>query len=126
MLNAKVRKKNYYAFSDNFEKSVNKLIVKRLKSDLKVKLYDEQNGLCLICKEHMNEDLLLSHKSKLHIHHLVPRSIADQTNLNKKSYESRKNKVLLHDKCHLILHKSNLFQDSYLLRTSVPEKPIIY
>jgi hypothetical protein len=33
-----MRKKNCYAFPDNFEKSINKLIVKRLKSDLKVKL----------------------------------------------------------------------------------------
>jgi RNA-directed DNA polymerase len=125
LLDSKVRKKNYYAFPDSFEKSMNKLIVKRLKSDLKVKLYDKQNGLCLVCKERMNRDLLLSRSSTLHIHHLVPRSIADETNLNKKSYESRKNKVLLHEKCHLVLHKSNLFQDSYLLRTSVPEKPII-
>ena len=125
LLDSKVRKKNYYAFPDSFEKSMNKLIVKRLKSDLKVKLYDKQNGLCLVCKERMNEDLLLSRSSTLHIHDLVPRSIANETNINKKSYESRKNKVLLHEKCHLVLHKSNLFQDSYLLRTSVPEKPII-
>jgi hypothetical protein len=38
LLNFKMRKKNCYAFPDNFEKSINKLIVKRLKSDLKVKL----------------------------------------------------------------------------------------
>jgi RNA-directed DNA polymerase len=125
LLNSKLRKKNYYAFRDDFKKSMNKLVVKRLKSDLKVKLYDEQNGLCLVCKEYMNVYLLLSRSSMLHIHHLVPRSIANEINLNKKSYESRKNKVLLHEKCHLVLHKSYLFQDSYLLRTSVPKKPII-
>jgi hypothetical protein len=125
LLNSKMRKKNYYASPDSFKKSINKLIIKRLKSDLKVKLHGEQKGLCLVCKEQIKENLLLSRSSKLHIHHLVPRSIATKTKLNKKSYESRKNKVLLHEKCHLVLHKNNLFKDSYLLRASVPRKPII-
>lgn len=125
LLDSKMRKKNYYAFQNSFQKSVNILVTRRLIPDLKVKLYGEQNGLCLVCKEQMEEDLLLSRSSKLHIHHLVPRSVANETKLNKKSYESRKNKVLLHEKCHMVLHKSNLFQDFYLLRTSVPEKPII-
>ena len=125
LLDSKMRKKNYYAFQNSFQKSVNKLVTRRLTSDLKAKLYGEQNGLCLICKEQMDEDLLLSRSSKLHIHHLVPRGVANEIKLNKKSYESRKNKVLLHEKCHMVLHKSNLFQDSYLLCISVPEKPII-
>jgi CRISPR/Cas system Type II protein with McrA/HNH and RuvC-like nuclease domain len=120
-----MRKKNYYAFQGDFKKSINKLIIRRLKSDLKVKLYSEQKGLCLVCKENINEDLLLSRYSKLRIHHLVPYSIATEIKLNQKFYESRQNKVLLHEKCHLILNKSNLFQDSYLLRTSVPKKSII-
>lgn len=72
----------------------------------------------------MDEDLLLSRSTKLHIHPLVPRSVADETKLNKKSYESRKNKVLLHEKCYMVLHKSKLFRDSYLLRSSIPAKPI--
>jgi len=105
---------------------MNKLLTRRLKSDLKVKLYSEQTGLCLVCKENMDDNLLLSRSSKLHIHHLVPYSIATEIKLNQKFYESRKNKVLLHEKCHLMLHKSNLFQNSYLLRTSVPKKPIIF
>ena len=125
LLNFKMRKNNYYAFQDNFLKSMNKLVTKRLKSDLKVKLYGEQNGVCLVCKEVMDEDLLLSRSIKLHIHHLVPHSVANKIKLNKKSYESRKNKVLLHEKCHMVLHKSNLFRDSYLLCTSVSDKPII-
>ena len=125
LLDSKMRKQNYYAFQDGFKKSIIKLVTKRLKSDLKVKLYDEQNGLCLVCKEQIDDKFLLFRSSKLHIHHLVPRSISNKINLNKKSYESRKNKVLLHENCHLVLHKSNLFQDSYLLRMSVPEKPII-
>ena len=125
LLNAKIRKKNYYAFQNVFKKSMNKLIVKRLKSDLKIKLYSEQNGLCLVCKAQMDENLLLSRSSKLHIHHLISRSVANEIKLNKKLYESRKNKVLLHEKCHLVLHKNNLFKNSYLLRTSVAQKPII-
>lgn len=74
LLDSKMRKKNYYAFPDNFKKSMNKLIIRRLKSDLKVKFYCEQNGLCLVCKEQMDENLLLSRSSKLHIHDLVPRT----------------------------------------------------
>ena len=124
LLDSKMRKNNYYAFRENFKKSMNKLVTKRLKSDLKVKLHSEQNGVCLICKGRMDEDLLLSRSTKLHIHHLLPRSVVDTTKLNKKSYESRKNKVLLHEKCHMVLHKSKLFRDSYLLRTSVSDKPI--
>jgi hypothetical protein len=124
LLDSKMRKNNYYAFPDNFKKSINKLIIRRLQDNLKVKLYGEQNGFCLICKEQMDESLLLFRSSKIHIHHLVPRSVANEIKLNKKYYESRKNKVLLHEKCHLVLHKSNLFQDSYLLRTSVPRKLI--
>ena len=125
LLDSKMRKQNYYTFQDSFKKSMSKLVTRRLKSDLKVKLYGEQNSLCLVCKEPMKDTLLFSRSSKLHIHHLVPCSAANEVGLNKKSYESRKNKVLLHEKCHLVLHKSNSFQDSYLLRVSVPEKPII-
>ena len=125
LLNYKMRKKNYYAFQDDLKKNMNKLVTKRLKSDLKFKLYREQNGACLVCKEQMNEDLLLFRSTKLHIHHLVPFSVANKIKLNNKLYESRRNKVLLHEKCHMVLHKSNLFRDYYLLCTSVPDKPII-
>ena len=126
LLDSKTRKKNYYAFRNHFQKILNKLVTKRLKSDLKVKLYGEQNGLCLVCKELMDEKQLLSRSSKLHIHHLVSRSTANNIKLDKKLYESRRNKIILHEKCHLVLHKSKVFQSSSLLRTLVPEKPIIY
>ena len=126
LLDSKMRKNNYYAFRESFKKSMNKQITRRLTSDLKVKLYSEQKGKCLVCKEQMDENLLLFRSTKLHIHYLVPRTIADANKLNKKSYESRKNKVLLHEKCHMVLHKSKLFQDSYLLCTSVPDKPITF
>jgi RNA-directed DNA polymerase len=125
LLDLKMRKKNYYAFRNDFQKSLNKLVTKRLKSNLKVKLYKEQSGLCLVCNEPMDEKQLLTNSSKLHIHHLVPRSVANVIKLDKKFYESRKNKTLLHEKCHLVLHKSKKFQSSPLLRTSVPKKPII-
>nr|WAK84998.1 hypothetical proteine [Amicula sp. isolate GU52X-4 cfCalB7] len=124
LLQSKMRKNNYYAFRESFKKSINKLVTKRLKSDWKVKLYNEQNGVCLVCKEQIDEDLLLSRSTKLHIHYLVSRSVADKIKLHKKSYESRKNQVLLHEKCHLALHKNKLFRDFYLLCTSVPNKPI--
>lgn len=52
-LNSKMRKKNYYAFRSDFKKNINKLVTKRLKSDLKVKLYSEQSGLCLMCKKRL-------------------------------------------------------------------------
>lgn len=120
-----MRNNNYYAFRENFKKSMNKLVTRRLKSDLKVKLHNEQNGTCLVCKEQMSENLLITRSTKLQIHHLVPRSLANATKLKKKLYESRKNKVLLHEKCHQVLHKNKLFRDSYLLRVSVPDKPII-
>ena len=60
LLNSKLRKKNYYAFQNSFQESINKLILRRLKSDLKVNLYSEQSGLCLVCKDQMDEDLLIS------------------------------------------------------------------
>lgn len=125
LLNAKLRKKNYYLCRVDFKKNMAKLISKRLKSDLKVKLYKEQDGLCLVCAKHMDEILLLSRSSKLHIHDLVPFSISKKIGLPTKFYESRNNKVLLHEKCHLVLHKNILFQNSSFLRTSVPKKPVV-
>lgn len=41
LLNSKMRKNNYYAFRENFKKSMNRLITKRLKFYLKVKLHSE-------------------------------------------------------------------------------------
>ena len=58
----------------------------------------------------MDEKQLLIRSSKLHLHHLVPRSVENEIKLDKKSYESRRNKRLLHEKCHLVLHKSKVFQ----------------
>lgn len=124
LLNSEMLKSNYYAFRESFKKSMNRLVSRRLKSDLKVKLYREQNGVCLLCKEQMNEDSLLCRSTKLDVHHLVPRSMADDVKLSKKFYESRNNKVLLHKKCHLVLHKSSLLRDSYLFCISVPNKPL--
>jgi retron-type reverse transcriptase len=124
LLNSKLRKKNYYVFKNSYKESLNKLVTRRLKSDLKVKLYGDQSGICLVCKEQMDEKQLLVRSSKLHIHHLVPRSVSTEIGLKPKSYESRNNKILLHEKCHLVLHKSKQFQDSLLLPTSVPKSPI--
>lgn len=126
LLDSKTRKKNYYAFRNDFQKSLNKLVIKRLKSNLKVKLYCEQSGLCLVSNAPMGEKQLSSRSSKLHVHHLVSRSTTNEIKLDKKLYEARRNKILLHENCHLALHKNKVFQSSSLLRTSVPKKPIIY
>lgn len=93
LVDSKIRKKNYYVIRDSFKKSINKLTVKRLKPNFKVKLRDVQDGLCLVCKERMKEDLFLFRQSTLHIHCIVSRSIANKIKLNKKSYEYRNNKV---------------------------------
>jgi len=107
-LNSAIRKKNYYAFRNDFTKSLAKLVSKRLKSDLKFKLYSEQSGFCLVCLKRIDEKELLSHSSKLHIHHLVPCSVSKEIGLINKCYKSRKNKLLLHKKCHLAFYKSKL------------------
>ena len=120
-----MRKKNYYAFKGDFKKNMNKLITNRLKFDLKVKIYAEQNGQCLGCKEQINENQLLSHSSEIHIHYLVLPSFAKKLGLTFKFYEARKNKILLHKRCHLVLHKNKLFLNSFFLRTSIPEKSIV-
>lgn len=51
LLNSEIRKKNYYSFRSDFKKSINKLVIKRLKSDLNVRFYNKQSSLCLVCKK---------------------------------------------------------------------------
>jgi hypothetical protein len=77
-----MRKKNYYAFPDNFKKSMRTLIIKRLQSNLKVKWYCGQNSLCLVCKEQIDEGLLFSRSS--HIRHLVLANVTNEIELNKR------------------------------------------
>lgn len=89
-------------------------------------MYHEQNSLCLVCKAPMDKRQLSSHSSELHIHRLVStRNTANKIKLNKKFYKSRKNKILLHKKCHLNLHKNKTFQSSSFFRTLVEKKPIV-
>ena len=99
-------------------------ISKRLSSDLKFKLFKEQNGICLICKKPITEKSLLNRSTTVHIHHIVPRSIKKSLKITDKLYESRKNLILLHGNCHLVLHKTMKINDSPYLRDEIPKYPI--
>jgi 5-methylcytosine-specific restriction endonuclease McrA len=101
-----------------------KNISKRLLSDLKFKLFKEQNGICLICKKPISEKSLLHRSTTVHLHHIVPRSIKKSLEITDKLYESRKNLTLLHGNCHLALHKTTKINDSLYLRDEVPKYPI--
>ena len=126
LLDKKIRIKNYYLNRLEFKNALTKLISKRLVSDLKFKLYTQQKGNCIFCNKHIDENLLLNRSTKIHIHHIVPRSLKKKYKINDKVYESRNNKTLLHERCHLILHKNSNFNKNHnLLQNSVPKKPII-
>jgi len=101
-----------------------KNISRRLSSDLKFKLFKEQNGICLICKKPITEKSLLNRSTTVHLHHIVPRSIKNSLKITDKLYESRKNLTLLHGNCHLVLHKTTKINDSPYLRDEVPKYPI--
>ena len=103
---------------------MSKNISKRLSSDLKFKLFKEQNGICLICKKPISEKSLLHRSTMVHLHHIVPRSIKKSLKITDKLYESRKNLTLLHGNCHLALHKTTKTNDSLYLRDEVPKYPI--
>ena len=125
-LHSAIRFKSYYSSRKAFKKCFVKLISKRLKSDIKVKLYIEQSGSCLVCKEQITEIELLNRASCLHVHHLVSHGLFIETGWPNKFYRCRKNKVLLHDRCHLILHKSKILQSSFSLWRSVPQKSVFF
>jgi 5-methylcytosine-specific restriction endonuclease McrA len=103
---------------------MSKNISKRLSGDLKFKIFKEQNGICLICKEPITEKSLLNRSTTVHLHHIVPRSIKNSLKITDKLYESRKNLTLLHGNCHLVLHKTTKINDSLYLRDEVPKYPI--
>lgn len=102
-----------------------KNISRRLSSDLKFKIFKEQNGLCLICKKPIAEKSLLNRSTTVHLHHVVPRSLKKPLEITNKLYESRKNLVLLHGHCHLVLHKTTKINDSPYLRDEIPKYPIV-
>lgn len=101
-----------------------KNISQRLTSDLKFKLFKEQNSICLFCKKPITEKSLLNRSTKVHLHHIVPRSMKKSLGITDKIYESRKNLTLLHGNCHLVLHKTIKINDSPYLRDEIPEYPI--
>jgi len=104
---------------------MNNNVSRRLINDLKFKLFKEQKGFCLICKKHIQEQSLLIRSTKLHIHHVVPRSLKKTLGISDKSYESRKNLTLLHGNCHLNMHKTVKINESPYLRDEIPKTPII-
>ena len=103
---------------------MSKNISRRLTSDLKFKIFKEQNGICLICKKPITEKSLLNRSTTVHLHHLVPRSLKKSLKLTDKLYESRRNLTLLHDSCHLALHKTKKNVSTHYLRNEIPKYPI--
>jgi RNA-directed DNA polymerase len=70
-------------------------------SKLVKKLFIEQNGKCLYCKEPVTQDEVQS--SNIHIHHMIPRSEGGDWKLS--------NLRLLHADCHTELHQNLSRQD---------------
>jgi len=103
---------------------MSKNISQRLTSDLKFKIFKEQNGICLICKKPITEKSLLNRSTTVHLHHIVPRSQKKSLKITDKLYESRRNLILLHGNCHLILHKAKKNNDTLYLRGEIPKYPI--
>ena len=101
-----------------------KNISRRLTSDLKFKIFKEQNGICLICKKPITEKSLLNRSTTVYLHHIVPRSLKKSLEITDKLYESRKNLTLLHDNCHLVLRRTIKINDSPYLRDEIPKYPI--
>jgi len=101
-----------------------KNISKRLVSDLKFKIFKEQDGICLIYKNPIKEKSLLNRSTTVHLHHIVPRSLKKSLEITDKLYESRRNLTLLHENCHLVLHKTIKINDSSYLRNEIPKYPI--
>jgi hypothetical protein len=108
LLNPELRKKNYYAFRDNYDKNLIQLATARLKPDLKVKLYHKQGGLCWVCNETIIEHELLTRSSKINVHYMLSSNVSKDIAMMNKSYTVC-GKVLLHDKCRLTLYKSKFF-----------------
>ena len=108
-LKSKLCKKNYYAYRIDFDKNLNQLITDRLKSDLKVKLYNRQSGLCAVCNDRINERELLTCSPKINIHITLLRNASKEKHISNKSYQSFDDKVLLHGKCYSAFRKNRLF-----------------
>ena len=103
---------------------MSKNIAKRLVSDLKFKIFKEQNGICLLCKKPITEKSLLNRSTTVHLHHLVPRSLKKSLGITEKLYESRRNLTLLHENCHLVMHKTIKINESSYLRDEIPRYPV--
>jgi 5-methylcytosine-specific restriction endonuclease McrA len=125
LINRKLRSLSYYDKPLSFKETLAKCRSKRLTSDLKFKLYTDQKGICLICRKFINEKQLLNRSTLIHIHHIVPRSLKLPLEIPSKTYEARKNLILLHGKCHLNLHKTVKINESPYLRNVIPKSPLL-
>ena len=121
MVNREIRLLSYYDNPFKFQDIMGKNVSKRLVSDLKFKIFKEQNGICLICKKSITEKSLLNRSTTTHLHHIVPRSLKKSLEITDKLYESRRNLTLLHGNCHLITHKTIKINDSPYLRDEIPK-----
>ena len=102
-LSSDLRDKNYYSYRNAMDKNLNRLIINRLKFDLKVKIYKNQNGLCAICHNLICEYELLTCSFKSHTFSLLLHNTWAQNNLHATFVVS---KIILHNKCYLAFCKS--------------------
>lgn len=110
-LKQRVQSQNYYAFKNNLDKNLNRLITERLKYDLKIKLYYKQNGLCAICNDILSPYELSTRSSKIHVHCLRSCDFSKGIQaLNNKSYQKFSNKMLLHANCRFAIYTNKFYQ----------------
>lgn len=107
-LKSEWRKKNYYGYRSRFDKNLNRLMTNRLKSGLKVKLYNKQNGLCAVCSEIISEREFVNCSSKIYISSMLLRNVPKDKSMVNKFYQALDNKILLHDRCYPAFCKNNL------------------
>lgn len=125
LIDRKIRSFSYYDDPSKFQGIMSKNISRRLVDDIKFKMFQKQKGICLLCKRPIKEKSLLNRSTAVHIHHIVPRSLKKLLGIADKLYESRRNLILLHGNCHLILHKTVKINESFYLRDKIPKEPII-
>ena len=113
--NLKMCKKNYYTFRFNFDNKMSTLFVKRLKFNLKFRLYRKQIGLCLLCITLINEKKLLSYPSYIYVHYFILDKNAMKWHKMKKFYKFYNSKILSHYECYLFLYKNKLFKNPITL-----------
>ena len=118
LVNRKIRSLSYYDNPFIFKDVLSKNISKRLANDLKSKIF-------LRSKKSIAEKNLLNRSTTVHLHHIVPQSLKKSLGITDIKYESRRNLTLLHENCHLRMHKTLKINESPYLRDKIPKYPII-